>query len=171
LESREAHEIIALNHKRPVDHPMNDLVLAIVHHLLVFSLAAVLAFEVAAVRPGMTRDALVGITQVDRWYGILAAAILVVGFARAIYAAKGWAYYSANVFFHAKLGTFLVVGLLSIVPTLAFIRWRKASRENPAFSPGEPEVRKVRIFLAAEVALFALIPAFAAAMARGYGER
>jgi hypothetical protein len=37
---------------------------------------------------------------------------VVVGFSRAIYAAKGWAYYEANGFFWAKIATFVaVVGL------------------------------------------------------------
>ena len=36
------------------------------------------------------------VASVDNWYGILAVAILVVGFSRTIYAAKGWAYYQAN---------------------------------------------------------------------------
>ena len=43
-----------------------------------------------------------------------------VGFARANFAAKGWAYYSHNSFFWSKIGTFALVGVLSIIPTIAF---------------------------------------------------
>jgi putative membrane protein len=50
--------------------------------------------------------------RVDNWYGILALVIIVVGFIRATVAAKGWAYYEVNVFFWAKIVTFVVVGLL-----------------------------------------------------------
>jgi putative membrane protein len=70
-----------------------------VHHLLVFLLAGVLAFEVGVIRPGMRREDVLRVSRVDNWYGILAAAILIVGFLRAISAAKGWAYYEANAFF------------------------------------------------------------------------
>jgi putative membrane protein len=146
-----------------------DLALAIAHHLLVFSLAGILAFEIGSIRPSITRDDVLRIARVDLWYGILAAAILVVGFTRAIFAAKGWAYYSVNVLFWAKMCAFLIVGLLSIAPTVALIRWRKASERDPAFSPPQDAVRGIRRFLWAEAALFALIPTFAAAMARGYG--
>ncbi len=68
---------------------MADLTLAIAHHLLVFSLAGVLAYEVGAIRTGMTRDDVVRTARVDLWYGVLAAAIVVVGFVRAVFAAKG----------------------------------------------------------------------------------
>jgi putative membrane protein len=107
--------------------------------------------------------------RVDAWYGILAAAIIVVGFLRAIFAAKGWGYYSVNGFFWAKMAAFAIVGLLSIVPTVRIIRWRRALAENAAFAPAVDDIQKVRRFLWAEVVFFALIPACAAAMARGYG--
>jgi putative membrane protein len=103
------------------------------------------------------------------WYGILAGAILAVGFSRAVFAAKGWAYYSVNAFFWAKIGTFAVVGLLSIAPTIAIIRWRKALAKDGAYPPAASDIQNVRRFLVGEAVLFAFIPAFAAAMARGYG--
>lgn len=98
------------------DFATKDLSLAIVHHLLVFLLAGVLAFEVGVVRPSMKREDILRVSRVDNWYGILAAAIIVVGFSRAIYAAKGWAYYEVNGFFWAKIAAFAVLGLLSMLP-------------------------------------------------------
>jgi putative membrane protein len=147
-----------------------DLVLAIVHHLLVFMLAGVLAFEIGTVTPTMKRDEVLGVGRVDNGYGILAAGIIVVGFIRATVAAKGWAYYAVNLFFWAKIATFAVVGLLSIVPTVAIIRWRRALKRDAAFAPPADAIRRVRVYLWAEAALFLLLPVFAAAMARGYGE-
>ena len=149
---------------------MKDLILAIAHHLLVFALAGVLAFEIGAVGPKLTRDSIPRIAKVDLWYGILAGAIIVVGFIRAQVAAKGWAYYSMNLYFWTKLGVFAIVGLLSIVPTVVFIRWRRQARADAGFSPNLEEIGRVRRYLRAEAVLFALIPALAAAMARGYGE-
>jgi putative membrane protein len=151
------------------DFATKDLSLAIVHHLLVFLLAGVLAFEVGVIRPSMKREDILRVSFVDNWYGILAAAILVVGFSRAIYAAKGWAYYEANGFFWAKIAAFVVVALLSIIPTIKIIRWRQALKADTAFVPAAADMVSVRRYLWAEVAFFALIPAFAAAMARGYG--
>jgi putative membrane protein len=153
-----------------MDYATTDLVLAIVHHLLVFVLAGILAFEIGTVSLTMKRDEILRVSRVDIWYGILAGVIIVVGFTRASVAAKGWAYYSVNLFFWAKIGTFLVIGLLSIVPTVAIIRWRRALAADAAFTPSADVVRHVRGHLWAEAILFLLLPIFAAAMARGYGE-
>jgi putative membrane protein len=142
-----------------------DLVLAVAHHLLVFSLFGVLIAEFVVVRPGMTNVMVARIAAIDLWYGVLAALILAVGFGRAIFAAKGWLYYSHNAFFWAKIGVFVIIGLLSIPPTLAFIRWRKAPDALEDW-----QISRIRDLLWVEVSLFLLLPIFAAAMARGYGE-
>ena len=96
-----------------MDYATNDLVLAIVHHLLVLTLAGILAFEIGTVSLTMKRDEILGVGRVDNWYGILALVIIIVGFIRANVAAKGWAYYEVNLFFWAKIATFLVIALLS----------------------------------------------------------
>ncbi|SRR5579859_76170 len=144
---------------------MLDLSLAIGHHLLIFAIFGILFAEFWAVRPGMGSATIARIAAIDLGYGILAAAIIVVGFCRAIFAAKGWVYYSHNAFFWAKVADFAAIGILSVPPTVAFIRWRKAGS-----SPSDAQVRKVRRYLHAELALFVFLPLFAAAMARGYGE-
>jgi putative membrane protein len=79
-----------------------DLGLAIGHHLIIFALFGILAAELVLVRRGLSLDVITRIARVDIWYGVLAAAIVIVGFCRAIFAAKGWAYYSHNAFFWAK---------------------------------------------------------------------
>ncbi len=144
---------------------MLDLVLAVLHHLLIFGLFGVLVAEAIILRRGMDPSAVARVARVDLWYGVLAGLIVAVGFSRAVFAAKGWAYYDHNGFFWAKIGTFAAIGLISILPTLAFIRWRRAGS-----APTEAEVMGARRWLLIELALFALLPIFAAAMARGYGE-
>jgi uncharacterized membrane protein len=56
-----------------------DISLTIAHHLLVFSLAGVIAFELATVRRGMNATSLRTLGIVDLHYGVLAGLILVVG--------------------------------------------------------------------------------------------
>jgi putative membrane protein len=148
---------------------MTDLLLAIAHHILVFGLAGVLAAEVAMVRPGVSGVGLKRLAMVDAHYGALAVLIIVVGVLRVIYGLKGPVAYLPNPFFWAKMAAFAVVGLLSIAPTIRIVKWRSASRADPAFSPGDDEIRRVRTFLLWEAAVFVLIPVFAALMARGYG--
>jgi putative membrane protein len=144
---------------------MLDLVLAVVHHILVFGLFGILFAEFMAVRPGMSNVAVARIASIDLWYGVFAGVVVVIGFCRAIYAAKGWAYYSHNAFFWGKLGSFAAIGLLSIPPTLAFIRWRKLG-----VAPDDAAIRTTRLYLHIELTLFVVVLVCAAAMARGYGE-
>jgi putative membrane protein len=144
---------------------MLDLVLAIVHHVLIFGIFGIVVAEFMAVRPGMSNAAAVRIASIDLWYGVLAGAVVIIGFFRAVFAAKGWAYYSHNAFFWAKIATFAGIGLLSVPPTLAFIRWRKSG-----FAPGHAGIARARRYLHVELALFVPVLVFAAAMARGYGE-
>jgi putative membrane protein len=61
--------------------------------------------------------------------------------------------------------SFAAIGLLSVPPTMQFIRWRKSG-----VAPDPAAVKSVRRYLHAELGLFVLLLVFAAAMARGYGE-
>ncbi len=152
------------------DFATADLLFAIGHHLLIFALAGIIAYEFAVVRQTMTAADITRVGAVDLWYGILAGLILIVGFARANYAAKGWAYYAHNHFFWAKIICFAIVGLLSIWPTIQFIRWRSALKNDPTAMPALGAIATARRLIWAEIFFFALIPVFAAAMARGFGE-
>ena len=148
---------------------MTDLLLAIAHHLLVFSLAAILAVELATIRPGLGAAGLRRLGIVDLHYGLIAALILIVGFARVYMGVKGPEAYLGAWTFWAKVGAFALVGLLSAPPTLRILQWRKRARAEPGFALGAADVKAVRPFLIAELAVFALIPVFAAMMARGIG--
>ena len=148
---------------------MTDLALTIAHHLLVFSLAAVLAAELASVRPGLAGAGLKRLGVLDMHYGFIAALILVVGFGRVYWGAKGPEAFLGNWAFWSKIAAFAVVGLLSAPPTVRILQWRGRAKSEPDFALSAADVAWVRRFLVAEVAVFALIPIFAAAMARGYG--
>ena len=149
---------------------MLDAILAILHHLLAFGLFAIIAAELVIISPGLDAQRLRRAGIIDLHYGLMAVLMLLVGFTRAIYAAKGWSYYAHNAFFWAKLGTFALIGLLSILPTLRILRWRRALRQDPQAPPAAAEITRVRRVLWLELALAVLLPIFAALMARGYGE-
>ena len=102
-----------------------DLILAILHHLLAFLLAGVLAAEFVLVRRGLGGRNLSVLGHVDGAYGALAGAIILVGAGRVIFGLKGWEYYVYNHAFWAKMAAFALVGILSIAPTRRILRWRK----------------------------------------------
>ena len=146
-----------------------DLLLACLHHLVVFSLVTIPAVELALMRGQVGALRIAHLARLDAAYGLLAVAILAIGFGRVFWGAKGSAYYLHNPVFWAKLAFFLAVGLVSALPTVRFIRWKRALQADAAFTPSAAEVTGVRRLMAIELALFVPIPLLAAAMARGYG--
>jgi putative membrane protein len=146
---------------------MTSAVFSFLHFAAVFGIVATLAIEAAVLSAAPTwRDARL-LQRCDRWYGISALAILVVGFLRVLFFEKGPAYYFGNPFFHAKLTLFVVIGLLSIYPTIRFIKWRHWTREGQAPVVSTGEFRLIRGVLYAEAVLLLGVVLCAALMARG----
>ncbi|WP_163272443.1 DUF2214 family protein [Chelativorans alearense] len=143
---------------------LTDLLLAILHHLFVFLLAGVLAGEFVLVRTGLSGRDLKVLAHIDRMYGMTALAIIVVGVCRVVFGLKGWEYYLASGAFWAKMAAFAAVGILSVKPTMRILKWVRAGE---GYTVPDAEIAATRRFLKLEVAVFALIPIFAAMMARG----
>jgi putative membrane protein len=146
-----------------------DWALASVHHLAIFTLAAILAYELAVTANEIDARTIERLARFDAWYGVAAAVVLAAGAARVMFGAKGPQYYMANAFFWTKMGLFLLIGLMSVAPTMRYLVWRRAARADPAYRPEVDAVGFVRRLLWTEVALFAGLPLCAAAMARGFG--
>jgi putative membrane protein len=145
---------------------LTDLILAILHHLAIVSLIMLLGFEFAVLKPGLSAKDLARVTRADAAYGATAGLVIVIGVCRVIWGLKGADYYLSNGWFWAKMASFLAIGLLSIPPTIALLRWRKASRLDAAFAPPDADIARLRGFIHAEMGLLALVVVFAAAMAR-----
>lgn len=64
----------------------------------------------------------------------------------------------------------MVVALISIMPTLRFMRWRKALRATGAL-PSPQEARRARKLVMLQAHIIALIPLAAVFLARGLGGR
>ena len=146
-----------------------DLVLAILHHLGVFTVAGIIAAEWALVRPEMDLGKIRQVSKIDTLYGMAAGLVLLVGFARVFFGPRGAEFYLQNPVFWAKIGAFIAVGVLSIPPTMLFMAWRNNAKADPSFLPSADEIASVRRYVKMEAHIFILIPILAAAMARGYG--
>jgi putative membrane protein len=102
--------------------------------------------------------------------GVALSALLALatGLARVFYGAKGAAFYADNPAFWVKLALFVVIALISIRPTLTFLRWRRAARAA-GFSVPAVERKSARRLVLVELHLLALLPLAAVLMARGIG--
>ncbi len=146
-----------------------EALLAALHHICVFGLFVILTVEMVLVRPGISAEAVMRVVRIDLFYGILAGLALAAGILRVIYGAKGAAFYTGNPVFWIKLGLFVVIGLLSLPPTLNYIKWRKALRTSPAALPSTSAIQSTRKLIHIQFGLLFLLPILAAIMARGIG--
>ena len=147
----------------------HDAALSFLHFTFLFVLVAALGAEAFLLRLPVDARLARLLLRIDAFYGISALGLLGAGAARAIWGAKGWEYYAGQPFFWAKLATFALIGLISIWPTLTFLKWSKAARADASFQAGEASAAGVRRLVVAELHLLALIVLFAVLMARGIG--
>jgi len=135
--------------------------MAFLHHVAAFTLVAALVVEFVLIRGELTPATARRIARADMIFGIASGVLVVVGLLRVFYFEKGAAYYFHSGTFLAKLGLFIVVGLLSIYPTRKFISWRKGLDASSV-----PAIRRV---IHLELVGVVLILLFAALMADGIG--
>jgi putative membrane protein len=144
-----------------------DAILAYLHYAAILTLVWFFAKEWTLLRAGAANVDIERLALADAGFGASAGAVLVTGALRATLGAKGWAFYAHNPAFHAKIGLFVLVALISIAPTLMFLRWRKARRGDPSFAVDAAQWKKARVLVMIELHLLALIPLAAVIMSRG----
>lgn len=138
-------------------------------HVLAFVLTgAFLTAEMVLCRPGLGPDHVRLLPRIDIVFFAAALGALATGLLRLFFYGKGVDFYLPNPAFIAKMGLYLAIAVVSISPTLRFIRWRRALVAGGAL-PSKDEVGAVRRLLHLELGLFALMPLMAVLMARGIG--
>jgi putative membrane protein len=148
---------------------LHDAALSYLHFVFAFILAGALAAEAFVLRLPVDGRVARLLLRIDLFYAISAVGVIVAGVSRVYWGAKGGAFYATQPFFWAKMATFAIIGLISIVPTRAFFRWVKAAKADSAFAVPKADSKRVRRLVMVELHLLALLPLFAALMARGIG--
>jgi putative membrane protein len=145
------------------------ITLAFLHHAAAFLLVAVATVELVLLRGELTVSSARTLLRMDAAYGISAGVVLVAGLLRVFYTEKGAAYYFASGTFIAKMALFVAVALLSIYPTIQFMRWRRVlkQQQTPVLAPERQ--RTLRMILHVELVLLLGMMLCAAMMARGIG--
>jgi putative membrane protein len=142
---------------------------AFLHHLAAFTLVAALAIQFALLRDEVTLGSARKLQAVDAVYGVAALVLLVVGLGRVFHFEKGATYYFHTWTFITKLSLFVLVGLISIMPTLAFRSWRKAVQQGQAPQVSAQQLQRLRTIVHLELIGVVLIILCAALMAKGIG--
>jgi putative membrane protein len=140
---------------------------AFLHHLAAFTLVACIAVEFVLLRAEFSLWSARRLIATDMVLGIAAGVLLLAGLARVFWFEKGAAYYFHNHAFLTKFSLFVIVALLSIVPTLEFLSWRKAVRAGRLPAVAAPKFKRVRMIVHIELAAIVIILLCAAIMAKG----
>jgi putative membrane protein len=148
-----------------------DPILAYLHFASIFALIWFLAKEWTLLKAGAQNLQVQRLANADIGFALAAMAVLATGASRLLFGAKPVAFYTGNPVFDVKVSLFVLAALISIGPTLAFLRWRKAAVANANFCVDESEWRRVKRLVLIEMHIVALIPVFAVLMARGIGYR
>jgi len=146
-----------------------DAILAYLHFTAIFLLFAFLTVQVILIRQPLDMRTVRLLGRMDIWYFSSAIAALITGFLRATVGAKGADFYFNAWPIYVKIGLFLAVGLISVKPTMTFIRWKRMYERDAAWQVPALEQASMRRLVMVEVHLAALIPVFAVIMSRGLG--
>ena len=144
-------------------------IMATLHHIAAFAVTATLVYEFVAFRKNLTVHEAKRILHVDTAYGISAAIVIIAGLLRVFYFEKGSAFYLNNTMYWIKMGLFILAGLISIYPTVRFLKWRTNLKEDKAPEFSDDEYKKIRLFVHLELVCILLILLVAPMMARGIG--
>ena len=142
---------------------------AFLHHAAAFVLVGVVMIELVLMRGELTLASARTLLRMDSVYGMCAVVLLIVGFIRVFRMEKGADYYFHSGPFIAKLTLFAAVGVLSILPTMQFLGWRKTLKEGRVPALDDAKRRQMRLFIHIELTLLFLMMLCAALMARGIG--
>jgi putative membrane protein len=146
-----------------------DAVLAYLHFTAIFILFAFLSIEVVLLKRALDAGAVRLLGRIDIWYFGAAIVVLVTGFLRLVLGAKGPDFYLQSWPIYVKVGLYLVVAVVSVTPTLVFIRWRRELDHDAAWQVPAGELARMRRLVMIELHLAAMIPLVAVIMARGLG--
>jgi putative membrane protein len=140
---------------------------AFLHHLCAFTLVSAVAIEFVLIRGELTLSSARRLQVTDLVLGIAAGALLVVGLLRVFFFEKGASYYFHSHAFLLKLSLFIVIGLLSIIPTMEFLSWRGALKAGQVPAIDAKKLKRVTAVIHGELLAIVIILLCAAIMARG----
>jgi putative membrane protein len=97
--------------------------LAYLHYVSIIVLGAFLTAELLVCRPGLGPEQVRLLPRLDIVFFAGAILALVTGLLRLFFYAKGVGFYLPNGAFHLKMALYLAIALISVVPTMRFIKW------------------------------------------------
>jgi len=142
-----------------------ELLLRYFHFVSIFTIVGALASEHLFLKSNLSRQEIIRLAKIDGMYGFAVLTLLGAGLTLWLGGfGKPTEFYSENPVFHLKLALFVTIGLLSIYPTVFFMKNRKGKPDDIVAVP-----KVIFWLIRLELILLFLIPILAGMMAKGIG--
>lgn len=142
-----------------------EITLRYLHFISIFAIVGSLVSEHLLLKKELTRAEVTRLSRIDAVYGLAALTLLTVGLTLWLGGfGKPTVFYSKNWVFHLKITLFAIIGLLSIYPTVFFLKNRKGNQQDIVQIP-----KSIFWMLRFELLLLFIIPILAGLMAKGVG--
>ena len=152
---------------------LNDLtksaLVAYLHYLSFMVCFGALIFERICLKVNLDRKLAISMVLADLVYGFAGIILLGSGILRVKYFGQGGDFYSHNPIFWIKVVIFIFVGLISLYPTVTYVLWSIPLLKGKLPIVTDKLISRLQRLINIELIGFALIPLFAAFMARGIG--
>ncbi len=133
------------------------------HFLAIFSLAGALIITNMAIKPVIKDDDAHNLAKVNAVYSLSGVLAFVFGLILWLWVGKPAEFYAFNPLFLLKLGLFALIALLSVFPSLFFVRNYKTRNQEL------PVPQRIQLLIRIELVLLVFISITASLMARGIG--
>lgn len=143
---------------------ITEILLRYIHFIALFFWIGALTSEHLLLKPQMSRAAIIRLARIDAVYGISAVLVVAAGLTLWFGVGKPAEFYSGNWIFHVKVGLAVIVGLLSIYPTVFFTKNRKGQESEMIDIPSN-----IKLLVRIQLAIMLIIPLLATLMAKGIG--
>ncbi|HEY5337911.1 MAG TPA: DUF2214 family protein, partial [Rhizomicrobium sp.] len=133
------------------------IVVAWLHYMGIMAFLACVLGEHLLLKPQVTLTEAKTLQRLDILYGVSAVVVLLTGIRR-MQLEKGFDYYNHHIGFQILVTLFVIIGLLSIYPTMVFFRWRKDTRAGRAPVMATSQFKNIQKILRLEMFLLLLAP-------------
>lgn len=144
-----------------------EILIPYLHYIAIMALMGALTAEHLLLKPGISGSQIKSLAGIDLVYGIAAIVVLTTGLLRWFVYGKGSEFYLSNPLFHIKLTLFVVLGVISIFPTIRFLKWRKQVKSGAEPVVDAKSVKRMLMYIRIELLIVALMPLLAVMIARG----
>lgn len=142
-----------------------EIFLRYVHFVSIFTIVGTLVSEHMLLKKELTRAEIGKLARIDAVYGIAAITLIAAGLTLWLGGfTKPTVYYSKNWIFHTKLTLVVIISLLSIYPTIFYVKNRKGNATDVVVTP-----KVIFLLLRIQMLLLFIIPLLAGLMAHGVG--